>query len=53
MIGRALPYEEQSVWRRVAADFLQSRIATAGLIMIGLVCLLAIGAEWITQNHTI
>lgn len=47
----AIPYEERSVWRRVAGDFFQSRIATAGLAVFVLVCLLAILAGWITPQN--
>lgn len=47
----AIPYEERSVWRRVAGDFFQSRIATAGLVVFVLVCLLAILAGWITPQN--
>ena len=47
----AIPYEERSVWRRVASDFFESRIATAGLVVFVVVCLLAMLAGWITPQN--
>lgn len=47
----SLPYEERSVWRRVASDFFESRIATAGLVIIVLVCLMAVLAGWVTPQN--
>lgn len=47
----SIPYEERSVWRRVAGDFFESRIATIGLVVFILACLLAILAGWITPQN--
>ena len=46
----AVPYEERSVWRRIAADFFDSRIATAGLLIISIACLMAVFAGWILNG---
>ncbi len=44
-------YDERSIWWRVAADFLQSRIAIGGLVVLGLVVLAALLAPWITPQN--
>lgn len=47
----AKSYDERSIWWRVAADFLQSRIAVGGLVLLGLVVLAALLAPWITPQN--
>jgi peptide/nickel transport system permease protein len=42
---------EHSIWWRVAADFLRSRVAIAGLAVLVLVALVAIAAPWITPQN--
>jgi len=44
-------FDEHSIWWRVAADFLRSRIAIAGLTVLALVALAAIAAPWITPQN--
>ena len=44
-------FDERSLWWRVGADFLQSRIATAGLVALALVVLAALLAPWITPQN--
>lgn len=44
-------YDERSIWWRVAADFLHSRIAIGGLVLLGLVVLAALLAPWITPQN--
>ncbi|CAN5434833.1 ABC transporter permease [soil metagenome] len=44
-------YDERSIWWRVAVDFLQSRIAVGGLVLLGLVVLAALLAPWITPQN--
>ena len=44
-------YDERSIWWRVAADFLHSRIAVGGLVVLGIVVLAALLAPWITQQN--
>ncbi|MDP9902697.1 ABC transporter permease [Variovorax ginsengisoli] len=44
-------YDERSIWWRVAADFLRSRIAVGGLVLLGLVVLAALLAPWITPQN--
>jgi len=44
-------FDEHSIWWRVAADFLRSRIAIAGLAVLALVALAAIAAPWITPQN--
>ncbi|NYT25441.1 ABC transporter permease [Alcaligenaceae bacterium] len=51
MTQARLPYEERSVWHRVASDFFRSRMAAAGLIVIVLTCLLAVLAGWVTPQN--
>lgn len=51
MMQARLPYEERSVWHRLASDFFRSRMATAGLIVIVLTCLLAVLAGWVTPQN--
>jgi peptide/nickel transport system permease protein len=45
-----LPYEERSIWRRLAGDFFESRIATAGFVIFVIICLLALFANWVTPQ---
>lgn len=42
---------EHSLWWRVVADFLQSRTAVAGLVVLVLVVLAALAAPWITPQN--
>ena len=44
-------YDERSIWWRVAADFLRSRIAVGGLVLLGFVVLAALLAPWITPQN--
>lgn len=44
-------FDERSIWWRVGADFLQSRTAVAGLLVLGLVLLAALTAPWITPQN--
>jgi peptide/nickel transport system permease protein len=44
-------FDEHSIWWRVAADFLRSRVAIAGLAVLVLVALVAIVAPWITPQN--
>ena len=44
-------FDEHSIWWRVAADFLRSRVAIAGLAVLALVALAAIAAPWITPQN--
>jgi len=44
-------YDERSIWWRVAADFLHSRIAVGGLVVLGMVVLAALLAPWITPQN--
>jgi peptide/nickel transport system permease protein len=44
-------YDERSIWWRVAADFLHSRIAVGGLAVLGIVVLAALLAPWITPQN--
>ncbi|SDI17453.1 ABC transporter permease [Variovorax sp. OV700] len=44
-------YDERSIWWRVAADFLHSRIAIGGLVVLGIVVLAALLAPWITPQN--
>jgi peptide/nickel transport system permease protein len=44
-------FDEHSIWWRVAADFLRSRVAIAGLVVLALVALAAIAAPWITPQN--
>ncbi|MFT3720366.1 ABC transporter permease [Pseudorhodoferax sp.] len=45
------PAREDSFWWRVAADFLRSRMAVAGLAVLALVVLAALAAPWITPQN--
>ncbi|MDM0084269.1 ABC transporter permease [Variovorax sp. J31P179] len=47
----AKTYDERSIWWRVAADFLHSRIAVGGLVVLGIVVLAALLAPWITPQN--
>lgn len=42
---------EHSIWWRVAADFLRSRVAIAGLAVLTVIALAAIAAPWITPQN--
>jgi peptide/nickel transport system permease protein len=42
---------ERSIWWRIGADFLQSRIATAGLVILLLIALAAVLAPWIALQN--
>jgi peptide/nickel transport system permease protein len=44
-------FDERSIWWRVGADFLQSRVALAGLVVLGLIVLAALAAPWITPQN--
>ncbi|HEX7866874.1 MAG TPA: ABC transporter permease [Variovorax sp.] len=44
-------YDERSIWWRVAADFLHSRIAIGGLVVLGIVVLATLLAPWITPQN--
>ncbi|AVQ85601.1 MULTISPECIES: ABC transporter permease [unclassified Variovorax] len=44
-------YDERSIWWRVTADFLHSRIAVGGLVVLGIVVLAALLAPWITPQN--
>lgn len=44
-------YDERSIWWRVAADFLHSRIAIGGLVVLAVVVLAALLAPWITPQN--
>ena len=44
-------FNEHSIWWRVAADFLRSRVAIAGLAVLALVALAALAAPWITPQN--
>ena len=42
---------EHSIWWRMAADFLASRVATAGLVVLALIALAAVLAPWISLQN--
>jgi len=42
---------ERSIWWRMAADFLASRVATAGLVVLALIALAALLAPWISLQN--
>jgi len=50
-VSMAKTYDERSIWWRVAADFLHSRIAVGGLVVLGIVVLAALLAPWITPQN--
>jgi peptide/nickel transport system permease protein len=50
-MSAARSYDERSIWWRVAADFLHSRIAVGGLVVLGIVVLAALLAPWITPQN--
>ncbi|WP_454914481.1 ABC transporter permease [Variovorax gossypii] len=50
-MSAAKSYDERSIWWRVAADFLHSRIAVGGLVVLGIVVLAALLAPWITPQN--
>ncbi|MDM0072175.1 ABC transporter permease [Variovorax sp. J31P207] len=50
-VSVAKTYDERSIWWRVAADFLHSRIAVGGLVVLGIVVLAALLAPWITPQN--
>jgi peptide/nickel transport system permease protein len=47
----ARTHDEHSIWWRVGADFLQSRVAIAGLAVLALIALAAIFAPWIALQN--
>lgn len=47
----AAPKPERGFWWRVAADFLHSRVAVAGLLMLAVVVVVALAAPWITPQN--
>ncbi|MEO9101707.1 MAG: ABC transporter permease [Burkholderiales bacterium] len=49
--AKAKSFDEHSIWWRVAADFLHSKVAIAGLVMLALVVLAALAAPWITPQN--
>ncbi|KTT22606.1 peptide ABC transporter permease [Pseudacidovorax intermedius] len=42
---------ERGIWWRAAADFLHSRVAVAGLVMLAAVVIVALAAPWITPQN--
>lgn len=42
---------ERGIWWRAAADFLHSRVAVAGLLMLAVVVIVALAAPWITPQN--
>lgn len=44
-------WAERSLWWQVGADFLRSRVALAGLVVLALVALAALCAPWITPQN--
>ncbi|MET3514486.1 peptide/nickel transport system permease protein [Pseudacidovorax sp. 1753] len=42
---------ERGFWWRVGSDFLQSRVAVAGLLMLAVVVVVALAAPWITPQN--
>ncbi|MGJ7556820.1 ABC transporter permease [Variovorax sp. RB2P76] len=50
-MSAAKSYDERSIWWRVAADFLHSRIAVGGLVLLAVVVLAALLAPWITPQN--
>ena len=50
-MSAAKSYDERSIWWRVAADFLHSRIAVGGLLLLAVVVLAALLAPWITPQN--
>lgn len=42
---------ERGIWWRAAADFLHSRVAIAGLVMLAAVVIVALAAPWITPQN--
>jgi peptide/nickel transport system permease protein len=49
--SKARSFDERSIWWRVGADFLRSRVAAAGLAVLALVVLAALAAPWITPQN--
>lgn len=47
----AAPKPERGFWWRVGSDFLQSRVAVAGLLMLAVVVVVALAAPWITPQN--
>lgn len=50
-MSAATQTREHSLWWRIAADFLASRVAAAGLLLLALVALAALAAPWITPQN--
>ena len=50
-MSAAKSYDERSIWWRVAADFLHSRIAVGGLVLLAVVVVAALLAPWITPQN--
>ncbi len=50
-MSAAKSYDERSIWWLVAADFLHSRIAVGGLVLLAVVVLAALLAPWITPQN--
>ncbi|CAM3447165.1 ABC transporter permease [Paracidovorax anthurii] len=50
-MSAARTFDERSLWWRVGADFLQSRVALAGLAVLVLLALAALCAPWITPQN--
>lgn len=44
-------FDERSIWWRVGADFLRSRVALTGLGVLAIVVLAALAAPWITPQN--
>ncbi|HEX2012307.1 MAG TPA: ABC transporter permease, partial [Roseateles sp.] len=42
---------EHSLWWRIGTDFLESRIAAAGLLLLALIAVTALAAPWITPQN--
>ncbi|WCM91042.1 ABC transporter permease [Acidovorax sp. NCPPB 2350] len=50
-MSAARTFDERSLWWRVGSDFLQSRVALAGLAVLVLLALAALCAPWITPQN--
>ncbi len=50
-MSAAKSYDERSIWWRVAADFLHSRIAVGGLVLLAVVVVAGLLAPWITPQN--
>jgi len=49
--ARARRFDAHSIWWRVAADFLHSRVAVVGLALLAIVTIAALAAPWITPQN--